>query len=302
MNRVASVSLQHSMADAIQRSQQKLAASELQLATGKKSPDLAGLGATLVPDLSAHSLAAQQKAYVTVTKGLATTLALYDANISNVDTVGSSLLATLTDAVGSKGGAGLGDAISSAFANFRTSLNASDGGTALFAGSQTDVQPFKPQTLTDTIGAIPATAFANDNVHASARVANNLDLKFGVTASELGTGMLAAFRTLAEAGTFGAVPTAAQAAALTTAIAQLSSALDGVRGLNAENGNRQAQVDTLATRAQDRLTLLAGVITDTEDADLGQVAIDLAQQKMVLQASYSVFSQLSGLSLISYLR
>jgi flagellar hook-associated protein 3 FlgL len=55
-------------------------------------------------------------------------------------------------------------------------------------------------------------------------------------------------------------------------------------------------------RAGDRSTLLQGIIQDNEDADLGQVAIDLAQQKTMLQASYSVFAQLSGLSLSSYLR
>ena len=48
--------------------------------------------------------------------------------------------------------------------------------------------------------------------------------------------------------------------------------------------------------------LLEGVIETNEDADLGQVALDLAQQKTMLQASYSVFSQLSDLSLVSYIR
>ena len=48
--------------------------------------------------------------------------------------------------------------------------------------------------------------------------------------------------------------------------------------------------------------MLSSVIEGNEDADLGQVAIDLAQQKTVLEASYSVFGQLSRLSLVSYLR
>jgi len=96
--------------------------------------------------------------------------------------------------------------------------------------------------------------------------------------------------------------TAAQLGILSTAAGQIDTGLESLRTVNAENGRKQAQTETLSVRAGDRSTLLQGIIQDNEDADLGQVAIDLAQQKTMLQASYSVFAQLSGLSLSSYLR
>ena len=114
--------------------------------------------------------------------------------------------------------------------------------------------------------------------------------------------MLAAFRTLAEAGPIGAKPTAAQTEALKKAVGQIGTALGSVRAINGENGRKQAQLETLATRADQRGLIYKGIISRNEDADLGQVAIDIAQQKAVLEASYSVFSQLSGLSLVNYLR
>jgi hypothetical protein len=83
---------------------------------------------------------------------------------------------------------------------------------------------------------------------------------------------------------------------------QIDAGLSSLRGVNAENGRKQAQADGLGARASDRVNLLQGVISGYEDADLGQIATDLAQQKSVLQASYSVFSQLSGLSLVNYLK
>ena len=89
---------------------------------------------------------------------------------------------------------------------------------------------------------------------------------------------------------------------LKTALGQIDTALSGVREINAGNGRRQAQVETLATRAEERALILRDVISRNEDADLGQVAIDLAQQKAMLQASYSVFAQLSELSLVNFLR
>ncbi len=63
----------------------------------------------------------------------------------------------------------------------------------------------------------------------------------------------------------------------------------------------QAKVETLSTRADDRVTLLTNVIGSVEDADLGQVAIDISQRQTILQASYSVFSQLNSMSLVNFL-
>ena len=301
MTRVATIPLQRTLSEAIQRSQGALAATQKQLATGKKAPDLASLGTEAVRTLSARALVAKQTAHADVAKRLGTTLALYDAHISSIDTAGSDLLQSLKTAAGTNEGAGLQESITAAFNTFRSALNATEAGVPMFSGSQS-AAPFTPEKLGDLVGLDPAGAFTNDNVRASARVGTNQDVQFGVTASELGTGMVSALRTLAEAGPIGAQPTPAQMDAIKTAIGQVGSALDTVRGINANNGRKQTQMDTLATRAEQRNLLLQDLIGQNEDADLGQVAIDLAQQKTTLQASYSVFGQLSGLSLVNYLR
>jgi flagellar hook-associated protein 3 FlgL len=122
-----------------------------------------------------------------------------------------------------------------------------------------------------------------------------------VLASEVGADLYQAFRTLAEAGSIGTTPTPAQAAKMNEALGQIDMGLAQVRTVNADNGRKLAQVDTLATRAEERSLLWKDIVSENEDADLAQVAIDLTRQKMVLEASYSVFAQLSKLSLISYL-
>lgn len=302
MSRVATIPLQRTMSAAIQHSQQLLANTQLQLATGKKASDYAALGTEAVRNLSTHSLTAQQDAYVKASTRVGTTLALNDTNIGAIDTSASSLKQDLLTAIGTKQGAGLNDAITAAFNQFRASLNASDSGAALFGGAQTDAPPFLPNTLADTIATPASAAFANDGIKASVRLSDNVDVQYGITASDLGTGLYAAFQTLAGAGTIGTTPTAAQLDTLTKAAGQIDSGLTGLRAINAENGRKQAQTETLGTRATDRSLLMQDIISRNEDADLGQVAIDLAQQKTMLQASYSVFSQLSGLSLVSYLR
>jgi flagellar hook-associated protein 3 FlgL len=302
MTRVATIPLQRTMAGAISRAQEQLAITQNQLSTRKKAATFADLGTEAVRNLSAHSLLARQDAQATVSKRVGTTLSLYQANLEGIDDAMSGLRTSLMNAVGTGDSAGLQEAIQTAFSQFRTSLNASEGGTPLFGGSQTDQTPFSVDTLAQAATTPGASAFHNDTVRANARVADGVDVSYGIGASEIGANLYEAFRTLGQGGDIGAKLTDTQVDAIKQAVAQLNTGLGDLRAVNAENGRKQNQVDTLATRGEQRSLVLQGVIQDNEDADLGQVAIDLAQQKTVLEASYSVFAQLSGLNLTAYLR
>lgn len=301
MSRVATIPLQRTMASAISIAQEKLAVTQKQLSTGKKASDFASLGTEAVRNLSAHSLLEQQKAQSAVAKRVGTTMSLYQGHIEGIQSTATNLRQQIMTAIGTGQSSGLQEAIESSFAQMRASLNASEGGTPLFAGSQTDQAPFSVNSLADAATTPASQAFHDDNVLASARVGDGVDVTYGVSASSIGTGLYDAFRTLAQAGTIGSTITDAQKTALKEAIAKLNGGLDQVNSVNADNGRKQNQVDDLSKRGEDRSLLLQKVIEDNEDADLGQVAVDLAQQKTVLEASYSVFSQLSSLSLVKYL-
>jgi flagellar hook-associated protein 3 FlgL len=301
-NRIASIPLQRTMSEAMQKAQQKLAKTQISLATGKKATDYASLGTETVRNLSAHTLVTTEEAHSAIATRVGTTLELNNTYLSAMDDSAAGLKNDILAAIGTGQADGLQEAIQQAFDKYRTALNATEGGVPLFAGSQTDSPPFKPQTLADTLTMTPAQAFTNDQVKGSARVATNLDVEYGVVASDVGTGLYAAFQTLAGAGPIGATPTAAQQAALVQAADQLQQGLGSLRTINSANGRRQAMVEDLGTRSQERIVRLKDIISQNEDADLGQVATDLATQKTVLEASFSVFSQLSGLSLIQYLK
>ena len=300
MTRIATIPQQRLTADAIQRNQARLAVTQAQLASGRKANDLAALGTDAVRTLTTHSMLARSEAQSGVARQLGTTLALYDTAISGVDTLGTNLQQSLLTAQGTGETASLQDTIESAFSQFSALLNADEGGVPLFGGGQSTA-PFAPATLAE-LSPTPASDFSDGTVHASARVADNLDMTYGITAREVGGGLAQVFRTLADAGPFTGALTPAQHAALKAAGTALDDAMTGVRALNAENGHRQAKAETLATRADERANLFKGIISANEDADLGQIAMDLSQQKTMLQASYSVFSQLSSLSLVDYLR
>jgi flagellar hook-associated protein 3 FlgL len=302
MSRVATIPLQRTMADAIQRSQEKLAVTQARLSTGKKAIDYSDLGTETVRNLSAHSMLARQDAEATVAKRVGTTLQLYDANLTSISSSATDLKNQLLAAVGTGQATGINEAIDAAFHQLATALNASEGGVPLFGGSQTGSDPFAASSLSQLTTMNASDVFKNDQVKTSARVGEGVDVQYGVTASDVGTDLFNAFKQLAQMGKISETPTDAEKAQLSAAIDSLSKGLSSVNTVNASNGRNQAQVDTLATRGEERSLVLKDVIAGNEDADLGQVALDLTQQKQVLQASYSVFSQLSDLSLIDYLR
>lgn len=301
MTRVATVPLQTSLSNAIQRSQKSLADSQLQLATEKKVSDYAGLGLDAVRTLSARSMLATQDTYKTNISRVSTTLSLYQANLEQIDESMSDLRKELFTAVGTGNAPGLQGMIEDAFAGLNASLNAKEAGVPLFAGSQTSSTPFVPKTLDDAIGLDAADAFTNDSVRQSTRAGEGVDVQYGIGASDVASKLIPAFRAFAEAGPFGETLTDDQKAAITNALDLLDTGITQVRSVNASNGRKQAQVETLGDRAKNRIDLMTKVIGSVEDADLGQVAIDITQRQTILQASYSVFSQLNSLSLANYL-
>ncbi|WP_394998402.1 flagellin [Sphingomonas sp.] len=302
MTRVATIAMHRTLFDAIGRSQARLAASQVQLATGKKAGDFAALGIDAVPTLSARSLIARQEAHGALSNRLGTTLAIQDSALGGAEDAMMRLRTEMLTVIGTGRAAALQGAIEEAFQHFRVAMNAEEGGQPLFAGSATDKPPFKPAALADTIGVPASGAFTNDAVKASARVADGLDVQYGIAASEVGGTLYEAFRTIAETGPIGEVPTAAQSAAFNVAIGQINDGLTTLRSANAENGRRQAQVETLAVRADEKSLLLHQLISRNEDADMAQVASDLTQRETILQASYATYAKLSQLSLLNFLR
>lgn len=301
MNRVATIPLQRTMAEAIQRAQRELAVTQTSLSTGKKAQNYASLGTQAVRTISAHSLLSRQEAQAQVSKHVATTLSIYDAHVTRVDTVMTDLRTRLLTAIGVDDADGLQETIRGAFDEFRSNLNAVEGGVALFGGSRTDVLPFVPEKLEDTLATSPEDAFRNDDVRAAAYLTEGRQLTYGITASDVGKGLYDVFRTLAGAGAIGVKLTEDQKAAVRDAVAQIDQGMGALRSANAENGRRQNRVETLGERAEQRSLLLKDIIASNEDADLGQVAVDLARQRATLEASYSVFAQIAGLNLTKFL-
>jgi flagellar hook-associated protein 3 FlgL len=301
MNRVATGPVQTTMMNGMQRIQGQLADALNQQATQKKAADYGALGIDTSRLLSARSMMARQDAQNTVGSQVSSTLEFYNTGLTNIDTSAENLRKALLEVIGTGDGPGIQATIEDTFKDLRGTLNTAIAGQPIFAGSQTDRNPFVPQQLSDLVGLNPADAFTNDQIKSSAQLADGVNMEFGIVASDVGTNLVQAFKTLAEAGPFGDTPTQAQLDAMQTAIGQLETGLSDVRTASANNGRKQSQVDTLMTRGEDRQVMLQKVVGDAEDADMAEVATNIINIQTIMSASYTVFSRLSQMSLTNYL-
>lgn len=301
MTRVTNLLMNQAMSASIQRTQSQMLDTQQQATTGAKSQTYAGLGADTVRSISANGLLSRTEAYASVATRVGTTLSLYDTGLTQLDSTVSTLRQNVLFAIGQGDTSALQSSIEAAFDEFKMALNTSESGVRLFGGSQTNADPVKAGSLADLLTMTNADVLGGDDAVPSARLGDGVDVKYGTTAKAIGSDILDAFRTLAAAGPFGQKPTAAQSAALSAALSQLDNGIDAVRTANAENGRKQVQLDTLTQSAAARAVILKTAVGDAEDADMAQVAINLAQQKTALEASYSVFARLSDLSLVNFL-
>ncbi|MEN9931632.1 MAG: hypothetical protein RIS17_205 [Pseudomonadota bacterium] len=302
MTRVASLPLQDSLARAITRVNERLADNQRQLATGKRSDRHAGLGTDAVRVLTGRNLLERTQGHIGAARQLGNRLAVYDSYMSQLETSMMTLRERLGTGLGLQSGIGLGDEIANNFNDLANVLNASDDGVPLFSGSRSDGPAFTPRTPADTLAISSQAAFQTDGVRQATRIADGVDVEHGVDGAVIGTDFLSAFRTLAQAGPFSDTLTAAQMTTIKDAMRLLDSGLDTLRAANAENGRALARTDMLSQRAERRVTMLTDMIGQSEDVNLAEVATNLASQKTMLEASYSVFARLSGLSLTAYLR
>ena len=308
MTRVSSNSIQQSTIESIARAQEKMAGLQLQLATGKKASTYRDLGADTTKVLTARTALDRTQAFQGASKQLTNTLNLYDIKFGQLNTLGDNLKSELAKKSDGSS-ASLQTAVEQAFTEFRSILLSDDAGFSMFSPPKGAGEAFKLTTLTDAALLAGETndqaddrAFGTSTGKNSALVAEGVPMAYGADARTTGSQMLAVFRSIANQLPLSSPLTSAQSSAIDAAVSQINQAQLGINALTSENGanvKRLVDIDDLANR---RTETLNQIVSSYEDANIPEVASKISQQKSLLESSYALFSQLSGLSLVNYLR
>ena len=294
----------------IQNAGSALDKTQEQIASGKNATTYAGFGdktQVLTATLAAN---ARNSAYTNATKFAVTQTDLQDTQLTSLSSLAATLKKAVSDAVANNDGSTLMSQAQSIFDQASAILNSKDAnGDYIYSGGKTDVAPVTVGSLA-ALQALPSVtgAFANGNLTKSVQVADGVSVNYGITASDVGTGLMQALQDIANfdagpTGNFSASTnlTGPQSTFLTTTIAQATTVDTNLNAATAANGYVSNRLTDAQTQQTSMDTLYKGFVSDIQDTNMAQAATQLSLNQTQLQAALQVTAGLQKLSLLNYL-
>ncbi len=294
----------------IQKAGNALDTVQEQIASGKNANTYAGFGDKTQVLTATISANARNDAYTNATKFAVTQTDLQDTQLAGLSDLTASLKKAVSDAVANNDATTLMTQAQSIFDQASAILNSKDAnGDYIYSGGRTDVPPVTIGSLA-ALQALPAVsgAFANGDLKKSVQVADGVTVSYGLTASDIATGLMQALKDIAAfdaggSGNFNAASslTAAQNNFLTGAIAQTTTVGTGVNAIAAANGYVSNRLTDAQTQQASMNTLYNRFVSDIQDTDMAKAATQLSLNQTQLQAALQVTAGLHKLSLLNYL-
>jgi flagellar hook-associated protein 3 FlgL len=310
INRVSTAAQTAYMLAQIQNAGAALDKTQAQIASTKNATTYAGFGdktQVLTATLAAN---ARNGAYTNATTLAATQVDVQDTQLSSLSDLAAQLKKAVSDSVANNDGTTLMSQVQSIFGQATAILNSKDSnGDYIYSGGKTDTAPVTVDSLSDLV-ALPATsgAFANGDLKKSVQVADGVSVSFGVTASDVATGLMQSLKDIASfdtgsTGNFSATAnlTQAQTSYLTGAIASTTSVAAGLNTAVSANGFVANRLTDAQTQQTSMDTLYKGFASNIQDTNMADAATQLSLNQTQLQAALQVTATLHQLSLLNFL-
>ena len=281
-----------------------------QIASGKNATTYAGFGDQAQVLTATIAANARNDAYTSATKLAVTQTDLQDTQLTSLSSLVTSLKKAVSDAVANNDGTTLMSQAQSIFDQASAILNSKDAnGDYIYSGGKTDVPPITVGSLSGlTPLASVSGAFANGNLQKSVQVADGVTVGYGLTASDVATGLMQALKDIADfdagaGGNFNTATslTAAQNTFLTNAIGQVTNVYTDLNATTAANGYVSNRLTDAQGQQSSMNTLYKGFVSDIQDTNMAQAATQLSLNQTQLQAALQVTAGLHQLSLLNYL-
>lgn len=284
---------------------------EQEVSTGKKGSDLEAFGSQTSDLVATNTVKAQTDQLVSQLNSDTVQLNFQQSALTSLSTVASNVQQALTSAVANGSGDGLMTDLQSYFSQAAEALNSQYGGNYLFAGGQSQTQPFTASSMSDLVATPPAsnpaisTFFQNGGLTPVTRLDSKTVIQSGFLASNIGSSMMGLFQSIQSYvqanGAFSGQLTSAQQTFLQGIISQAQTVADSATQTAAQGGSVQQQVSNAVTTQTDQQTTLTNMLGDITDVNMAQAASNLTQAQTAVQASAQVFTALKNMSLLNYL-
>ncbi|MES2254228.1 MAG: flagellin [Pseudomonadota bacterium] len=281
-----------------------------QIASQVVSSTYSGFGNQAQVLTASISANARNDAYKAATD-LATTQAdMQDTHLTSLNTLVTQLKKAVSDAVANNDPTTLMGQVQNIFDQATAILNSKDAnGDYLYSGGKTDVAPVTVSSLSSLV-ALPSIsgAFNNGTDKKSVQVADGQTVTFGITASDVGTGLMQALKDIAsfDAGASGNLDgsvslSQAQNDFLTGQITSVGTVAVNLNTTAAQNGYAFNQLESASTQQDSMATLYTGFINNIQKTNMAEAATQLSLNQTALQAVLQVTSGLNQLTLLNYL-
>jgi flagellar hook-associated protein 3 FlgL len=294
----------------IQNAGSALDKTQAQIASGDNATTYAGFGNQTQVLTATISANARNSAYTDATKFAVTQVSLQDTQLSSLSDLAAALKKAVGDAVANNDASGLMTQAKSIFDQASAILNSKDAnGDYIYAGGRTDVAPVSAGSLA-ALQAMPAVAntFTNGTLTKSVQVADGVTVNYGVTASDVATGLMQALKDVADfdagpSGNFNNATslTSAQNTFLTNAIGQVTNVATDLNSTVAANGYVANRLSDAQDQQASTNTLYKGFVSNIQDTNMAKAATQLSLNQTQLQAALQVTAGLHQLSLLNYL-
>ena len=267
-----------------------------QIASGKVANTYAGFGDQTQVLQATMAAKARNGAYQTATQLALTQTDMQNTQLSSLSDLAGQLKKALSDAVANNDGSSLMTQTQSIFDQAVAILNSKDAnGNYVYGGGRNDTPPVTATSLSQLAGlGSVSSAFNNGNDKQAVQVGDGVTVSYGITASDVGTGLM---QTLKDIAAFDAGPTGNFSASANMTPAQSSFATSEIGSVT----SMATALNTASAEQDSMSTLYTGFINKIQKTDMAEAATQLSLNQTALQAVLQVTSNLNKLTLLNYL-
>ncbi|WND02066.1 flagellin [Temperatibacter marinus] len=307
MTRVSSFGQQTLLLRGMMNNQESVFKAQQQITTGKKSTDYAGTAGDTATILGAKNFKSRVETYQSSIATIRGKLDANDVQLEGMLNSMRSLKETTQTALANYQAEGLIPLLEQGFKFIVNGLNSNLDGTFLFSGAKTGTKPVNVDEISDlsSLGSI-SDAFENSDIGFEARIADGVELEFGLLADEIAEDAFQVMHDIYDynvtnPGALEGELDSTSYAFIQSKISELDTVIDDMLQIQVSNGLAFERLEVVDNQHKDTVNYLETYIADLEDVDLAEAITRLNNDQVALEASYQAVSSLTQLSLLRFL-
>lgn len=302
MTRVANYAqFQRNLAHILE-AQRRLADGQIQISSGRKSQNYAGIARDARRLVGAEIAHMRTSQYIENNNLIELRLQKMETTVSQTFDIASNYKTLLVNALNFNNSSELAMPIQAKqlMDQLTALLNVEDDGRFLFAGTMTNTEPVDQSGLPGSYTVPTSDGDANgyykgDTTKLTVRVDKTFDVTYGVHAQEKG------FERLMRSLHMIVIGPPNDRATLEDALKVVNQAIDTIPDLRTRIGTARATIEDVNQKHADFLLFSERIIGDAENADITEVITRMNADQLMVEASMMSLARMSQISLVRFL-